>query len=429
MVKRMTIAQLRGIVDREQRLDDHLLAHMERDKRLGVRNLVARHERRQQFQETRRQKARALRALDDGYWQSNIDLLAGVDEVGRGCIAGPVVAAAVILPRNFELEELDDSKKLTRSQRQQCADLVHRRATAVGFGCVEADQIDRLNILQASLLAMRMAVQQLGTVPQRVLVDGRMLPSTGFPEAAVVHGDRRSISIAAASVVAKVHRDAIMEGYADVYPQYGFEEHKGYGTEAHLGALEKHGPTVLHRRSFAPVADCFSSDQAGRVQYLSNCLSNSASLEELAEVAGEIKSISADMSSVELEVLRGDYRNRARELGRFGARREELTAQFLKSKGYAVETRNYRGAGGEIDLVVRRGNEVVFVEVKSSREASLGSPEDRVRHQKRRHLVRAARHYIRQAASDSEFRFDVVAIIGGEEDPQITHFENAFQAD
>ena len=425
----MTVAQLRGMVDRERRLDDHLLAHLERDKRLGVRNLVARHERRRQFQETRRQKAQDLRALDDGYWQSSIDLLAGVDEVGRGCIAGPVVAAAVVLPRDFVLEELDDSKKLTRLQRQQCADIVHRCATATGFGCVEADKIDRLNILQASLLAMRMAVQQLGLAPQRVLVDGKMLPNTGFQEEAVVHGDRRSISIAAASVVAKVHRDAIMEGYSEDYPQYGFEEHKGYGTEAHLGALEKHGPTVLHRRSFAPVADCFSSDRAGRVRYLATCLSNSSSLEELAEVAGEIKSISADMSSVELEGLRKEYRLRTRALGRLGARREELTAQFLESKGYAVETRNYRGAGGEIDLIVRRGDQVVFVEVKSSHVASLGSPEDRVRHHKRRHLVRAARHYIRQAASGAEFRFDVVAIIGGTEDPQITHFENAFQAD
>ena len=425
----MTVAQLKSVVDREQRLDDRLLAHMERDPRLGVRNLVARHERRQQSLETRRQKARNLRALDDRYWLGDVDLLAGVDEVGRGCIAGPVVAAAVILPREFELEELDDSKKLTRERRQQCAVLIHRSATAVGFGRVEANQIDRLNILQASLLAMRMAVGQLGTAPQRVLVDGKMLPNTGFPEEPVVHGDCRSISIAAASVVAKVHRDAIMEGYADAYPRYGFEEHKGYGTEAHLKALEKHGPTALHRRSFAPVADCVSSDRSDRVDSLSNRLSGSATLEELSEVAGEIKRISADMSSAELEVLRRDYRKRARALGRPGVRPEELTAQFLKSKGYAVESRNYRGAGGEIDLVVRRGNELVFVEVKSSRNGSLGSPEDRVRHQKRRHLVRAARHYIQQLASDSSFRFDVVAIIGGAENPQITHFENAFQAD
>jgi ribonuclease HII len=424
----MTVAQLRVIVDCEQPLDDHLLAHLERDERSGVRKLVGRHERRLQALETRRQRARDLRALDDAYWQSNIELLAGVDEVGRGCIAGPVVAAAVILPRDFELEELDDSKKLTRSQRQECSDLVHRRATAVGFGCVEADQIDRLNILQASLLAMRLAVRKLGTEPQRVLVDGNMLPGSGFPEEAVVHGDSRSISIAAASVVAKVHRDAIMERHAHAYPQYGFAEHRGYGTEAHLGALEKHGPMVLHRRSFAPVADCFSSDRAGRVQHLSSCLKNSTSLEELSEVAAEIKNISTEMSDDELEVLRQEYRKRARALGRPGARCEELTAQFLTSKGYAVESRNYRGAGGEIDLVVRRGKEVVFVEVKSGSKSSLGKPEDRVRHQKRRHLVRAAQHYIQRAATGSEFRFDVVAIIGGPEDPEITHFENAFQA-
>jgi len=154
---------------------------------------------------------------------------------------------------------------------------------------------------------------------------------------------------------------------------------------------------------------------------------NAASLEELAEVAGEIKKISTEMSAAELEVLRQEYRKRARVLRRPGAHCEELTAQFLRSKGYAVESRNYRGAGGEIDLVVRRGKEVVFVEVKSSLEASLGPPEDRVGHQKRRHLVRAAQHYILQADRGSEFRFDVVAIIGSQEDPEITHFENAFQ--
>ena len=250
----MTVAQLRVIVDDEISPDESLLTHLERDKRLGVRRLVSRNQRRRQAKKSQRQRASHLRALDEGYWSNKIEKLVGVDEVGRGCIAGPVVAAAVALPPGFELDELDDSKNLNPLQRKYCSEVIHECALAIGIGYVNADQIDELNILQAALLAMRKAVRKLGLAPEKILIDGMDLPETGFEEEAVVHGDSRSISIAAASVVAKVHRDTVMAQFATKYPQYGFEENKGYGTAAHVEALRKNGPTILHRRSFAPVS-------------------------------------------------------------------------------------------------------------------------------------------------------------------------------
>jgi len=182
-------------------------------------------------------------------------IIAGVDEVGRGPLAGPVVAACVVLPEGFDLAGINDSKKLTERQRERAEVRIRAEALAIGLGVVPPETIDRINILQATREAMRSAFLLLSPAPDYVLIDG--LPVPDFPcqvQKSVISGDSQSVSIAAASIVAKVARDQMMRDYALLYPEYGFAGHKGYGAATHLAALREHGPCPIHRRSFAPVA-------------------------------------------------------------------------------------------------------------------------------------------------------------------------------
>jgi ribonuclease HII len=180
-------------------------------------------------------------------------MVAGVDEVGRGPLAGPVVAAAVILDPSRPITGLRDSKKLTAARRAELAEIIESQALAVGVGRAEVAEIDLLNILRASLLAMERAVANLALQPDVVYVDGNITPTLAMPAVAIVGGDDRVASISAASIVAKVIRDREMDRAAAHYPNYGFERHKGYATAAHLEALERFGPSPLHRMSFAPI--------------------------------------------------------------------------------------------------------------------------------------------------------------------------------
>lgn len=181
-------------------------------------------------------------------------LLAGVDEVGRGPLAGDVVTAAVILDPARPITGLADSKKLTEKRREALFDEICSKSLAWAFGRATVAEIDELNILQASLLAMRRAVESLAVQPEYVLVDGNRLPRWPYRAEAVIKGDSRVPAISAASILAKVQRDREMVLLEQQYPGYGFAEHKGYGTASHLAALERHGVTPLHRRSYAPVA-------------------------------------------------------------------------------------------------------------------------------------------------------------------------------
>ena len=184
-------------------------------------------------------------------WARGLGHIAGLDEAGRGCLAGPVVAGAVVLLPDVELPGLDDSKKLTPARREALLGLIQERALGVGVGLCSPEEIDRMNILQAALEAMRRAVEHLSIEAHALLVDGNQaLPSPGVPQETVVKGDARSLSIAAASVVAKVSRDRIMETLHEDYPAYGWAQHKGYPTAAHYAALRAHGPSPHHRRSF-----------------------------------------------------------------------------------------------------------------------------------------------------------------------------------
>jgi ribonuclease HII len=186
----------------------------------------------------------------------NILRVAGVDEAGRGPLAGPVVSAAVILPADCPIQGLNDSKKLSPTRRELLFEEIYASALAVGIGIVDREAIDRINILQASLLSMRMAVAKLSPPPDYLLIDGKFtLAHTATPQQAIVKGDARSASIAAASIVAKVSRDRLMHSYHRQYPLFGFDRHKGYPTRAHKAAIAAHGPCPIHRRSFRGVKE------------------------------------------------------------------------------------------------------------------------------------------------------------------------------
>ena len=179
-----------------------------------------------------------------------LHVICGVDEAGRGPLAGPVCAAAVILPEHLQIPGLNDSKKLTDKKRRELFPVIQQQAIAYGIGLASEAEIDEINILQATFLAMRRALEQLTVRPEIALIDGNRETDFGLPVKTVVKGDSLSANIAAASVLAKVTRDNIMVELAQQYPEYGFEIHKGYGTKAHYEALRTYGPSPIHRRSF-----------------------------------------------------------------------------------------------------------------------------------------------------------------------------------
>ncbi len=197
-----------------------------------------------------------LRAFEKKAKQEGFAIIAGVDEAGRGPLAGPVVSAAVVLPDTFSDERIKDSKKLTPKKRDLLFDTIYERAIAVGIGIVDSVEIDRINILQAALLSMSMAVDNLVPNPDYLLIDGnKKIPSTDIPQEPVIKGDSLSISIAAASIIAKVSRDRLMARYHEEYPDYGFAGHKGYPTKAHKKAVKDFGPCPIHRQTFRGVKE------------------------------------------------------------------------------------------------------------------------------------------------------------------------------
>lgn len=185
------------------------------------------------------------KAKEQGY-----SLVCGIDEAGRGPLAGPVYAAAVILPDGLELPGLNDSKKLTEKKREELFSLICEKAVAYGIGCASEQEIDEINILQATYLAMRRAVEELPVPAEYALVDGNRMPPLAIPGETIVKGDASSASIAAASILAKVSRDRVMKMMDEVYPQYQFAKHKGYGTKLHVEMIREYGPSPIHRKTF-----------------------------------------------------------------------------------------------------------------------------------------------------------------------------------
>jgi ribonuclease HII len=206
--------------------------------------------------------------FESAAWRRGVTRLAGVDEAGRGPLAGPVVAAAVVLTPGTRIAGVDDSKRLLAEERERLFDIIQARALAVGISVVDHLTIDRINILQATRLAMAQALASLAMEPELVLTDFVEVPGLGCPQRNLVDGDRRSASIAAASIIAKVTRDRIMEAADRDFPLYGFARHKGYATPEHRGALERHGPCSLHRQTFAGIWNQLSLFSRNELQWI-----------------------------------------------------------------------------------------------------------------------------------------------------------------
>ncbi|MEE8442675.1 MAG: ribonuclease HII [Dehalococcoidia bacterium] len=312
-------------------------------------------------------------------------LIAGVDEVGRGPLAGPVFAAAVILDPHAGhpcYEDLRDSKALSAAQRQRLAPLITQSAVAVGIGATGPEEIDAVGIVQATRSAMAQAVASLSIQPDHLLIDAVPLPEAGIPFRSLIKGDSLCRSIAAASIVAKVARDQHMVREDAAHPGYGFAQHKGYPTSEHLERLAHLGPCPIHRRSFAPVRALISPSP---------------------EAVPSVR-------------------------GRRGRIAEEAAARHMESNGYQVLGRNFHSLWSEIDIVARQGDTLVFVEVKARHHDRMGSAFESVTRRKQERLILTAQEYLqRHNLQENNWRVDVIAIRLGPEDSVVSleHLENA----
>lgn len=254
--RKLSIEELRRrFVSGEEVASGWLLGRLKRDPRDGVRKIYVMLKQRQERERQERVRLDGMLNFERVLWRSGVRAIAGVDEVGVGPLAGPVVAAAVVFPPGTKLRGVDDSKKLDREQRTSMAAEIRRVAVAVAIGEADVGEIDAINIYHAALLAMRRAVEALSVAPDHVLVDARTIPELAVPQNAFAKGDGINFSIAAASIIAKVHRDLLMEELDARYPGYGFARHVGYGTAEHQEALRRQGPCPLHRMSFAAIRE------------------------------------------------------------------------------------------------------------------------------------------------------------------------------
>ena len=218
------------------------------DDRAGVKKLVSAYRKKEEALQKERMRLEDMRSFEHKY--STYSLICGIDEAGRGPLAGPVVAGAVILPKDCEILYLNDSKKLSPAKREALYDEIMEKAEAVGVGMASPARIDEINILQATYEAMREAVDNLGVTPELLLNDAVTIPDVSIPQVPIIKGDAKSVSIAAASIIAKVTRDRLMVQYDEILPGYGFARHKGYGSKDHIEAIRRLGSTPIHRRTF-----------------------------------------------------------------------------------------------------------------------------------------------------------------------------------
>ena len=303
-------------------------------------------------------------------------LIAGVDEAGRGPLAGPVVAAAVILPNYYDLKGLDDSKKLTPKKRSQLFVEIQHQATAIGVGVVTAAEIDKTNILQATQQAMKMALGRLKPRPDQAVIDGHALPTQIIPNKGVIKGDQTVDVIKAASIIAKVTRDNMMEQYDIIFPAYGFRKHKGYGTREHMDKLRLNKACVIHRKSFKPVASAMPT------------------LSWLRKEGG---------------------------IGQWG---EQTAAVYLVERGYEIVAMNVHcDPYGEIDIIAEKDGIIIFVEVKTYSKKQLGTQAQNIDQNKLKKLEAAIHKYVVDMKVKKDIFLDVICVYLKPSVPMFEHFK------
>ena len=315
-----------------------------------------------------------LREFDQSLYA---DLLCGVDEAGRGPLAGDVYAAAVILPKDYELEGLNDSKKLTPKKRDLLFDQIRAQAVSYCIAKATVEEIEAINILNAAMLAMRRAVEGLSVTPDLVLVDGNRDPQLSLPTRTVVSGDATSASIAAASILAKVARDRSMEELAKEYPQYQFEKHKGYGTALHYALLDQYGESPVHRHSF---------------------------LKKYYQAKEHPEQVKKSL----------------------GAKGEDFAADWLEEQGYTVLARQYHTPQGEVDIIAQNGETLCFVEVKTRSKRQEEPARAAVGRYKQKKIGLAALDYLERNPTNLFLRFDVAEVYRQERAFVMNYLEDAF---
>lgn len=354
------------------------IKQFEEDSRKGVQTALASFRKKYEKHQQELARLEEILTYERGLWEAGYDLVAGIDEVGRGPLAGPVVAAAVILPKECKIEGVNDSKKLSAKKREELYDIILEKAVSYGIGVVSNERIDEINILQATYEAMREALSQLKPKADYILADAVTIPMVSTPQRGIVKGDAKSMSIGAASIVAKVYRDRMMEAYEEVYPGYGFASNKGYGAAEHIEGIRKQGITPIHRKTF--VKNFLPQD--------------------------------------------GDT---ATDKGHRG---EVLAAKQMEKMGYEILERNFHALKGEIDIIAKKDNVIVFTEVKYRKNEEMGTPAEAVNHWKQQHIIRAAKAYIAQKClmeMGYDFRFDVAEVLTSEGKTYFRYTEDAFQ--
>ncbi len=311
-------------------------------------------------------------------WQSGIAKIAGVDEVGRGPLAGPVVAAAVIFPKGEQIAGVNDSKLVSENRREELFEIIQQKALAIGIGQVNAQEIDKINILEATKKAMKIAIGKCNPQPEYLLIDGNQgLPI--YPQKTVIKGDQKSHSIAAASIIAKVTRDKIMLKYHEIFPEFGFDTHKGYGTKSHCEKIAEVGASPIHRASFRRVT----------------------------------------------EYLRNPKNTNFQTLGKWG---EDWAASVIIENGLEIVCRNFHGSRtGEIDIIAKDGDVIALIEVKTgSRETELIR---RIDEEKQEKIAEIGEYFFlqRQEYRNLECRFDIVKVVYNKIIPEIIYEKDAFR--
>ena len=290
-------------VENEEPVSQRLLSRLQRDSRQGVRRLYAALKKRFERERDERLRLSAMRHFELLLWKSGVSDIAGVDEAGMGPLAGPVVAAAVMFPPQTDIAGVDDSKRLDPASRAALALKIRAKASGLGVGIATVEEIDRLNIYHAGLLAMRRAVEALPRRPQHVLVDARTVPGVEVPQNMFNKGDGINFTIAAASIIAKTERDRMMEMLDHEHPGYGFATHKGYGTPEHREALLRLGPTAVHRMSF-PVIHELQGEYSALFYVLKRQLEAARSRAALDEFEIALRAQAQELAERECKKLR-----------------------------------------------------------------------------------------------------------------------------
>lgn len=421
----MTIAQIRAHTKSVNRPGETYLRALEQDPRAGARAIAEQMRKKQKAQARENARLEQMLTIEKKLRERGIQHIAGVDEAGRGPLAGPVIAAAVILPPDTLIPGLNDSKALSEKRRAELFETIHNTALAIGIGKASPREIDKYNIRNATHHAMCQALAALSISPDRVLIDGNALPGSPFPEQAVIGGDRKSLSIAAASVIAKVTRDRLMIDYHAQYPAYGFASHKGYGSAEHLAALQKHGPCPIHRQSFQGVLEARRSED---FKIFAEGIQTATNLDQLQAIGKTIASASKHIPQDEVQALRLLFRKQRTRLQQSGPKGEQLAEKFIEQKGYDIRARGFRALGGEIDLIAVKNNVLIFIEVKTATTPNFGQPEAWVTPAKQAQILKVAQAYLTQHPNHAAPRFDVIAIDLTQPRPTIRHYENAFTA-